>query len=109
MSIRTRKRDRAKVEALRIRILQVFPNCDRALKIAKEAYHRKDMGIARNRRFMNDKDIHFLINAYVRHTFTDYERLLASGMNRQEARTIVKQQIYLKIKEWGKGDGEEEQ
>ena len=39
--------------------------------------------------------------AYVRHTFTDYDTLLAQGYDRESARHFVMDEIAARLSEWG--------
>jgi hypothetical protein len=39
--------------------------------------------------------------AYVRHTFTDYDELLAQGYDRESARHFVIEDMQAVLKEWG--------
>jgi hypothetical protein len=40
------------------------------------------------------------VRAHVRHTHSDYDRLLAKGLERLEARAAVADQVAMVIKSW---------
>lgn len=103
-AVRRRELDLVYVEEFARRIAQVFPGCpnDRARVIAEHACEKYSGRVGRSaaaRRF-DDEAIGLAVRAHLRHTETSYDRLLAKGTDRSEARWQVRERVEQLLEAW---------
>jgi hypothetical protein len=112
--IRARKRKRAaeKREALdeqyinrfAERVRKLFPSCPRhtEIKIAEHACLKYSGRIGRTKsaKQFDEKAIYLAVSAHIRHGKTQYDKLLAKGYDRYDARDAVKEKVNHIIKKW---------
>lgn len=114
---RARSRDReaarrAELDALFVshfaqRIRRLFPGCptDRPEKIASHACRKYSGRIGRSAaaKRLDDEAVHLAVAAHVRHEETDYDGLLAQGVERREARQEVRAAMEDVLARWRQG------
>jgi len=92
------------VERFANEIRAVYPNCPpgEAAAIAKHACEKNSGRVGRtpSAKQLDSHMIERAVAAHIRHEHTDYDRLLSEGIDRQEARTQVKDAIHAVIKTW---------
>jgi hypothetical protein len=101
---RRRELDLGYIEEFAHRIAQAFPGCPggRARAIAEHACEKYSGRVGRSsaaRRF-DDEAIGLAIRAHVRHTETNYDALLAKGLDRGEARARVRERVDRMLEGW---------
>lgn len=112
--VRLRRRDRERVRrdqgdlafqaSLAAAIEHLFPGCppDRAESIARHAGARRSGRVGRTAagRALEERAVTAAVVASVRHTDTDYDELLMSGVPRQSAREQVRERIDAVLTTW---------
>jgi len=101
---RRRELDQAYLEEFARRIVQVFPGCPngRARAIAEHACEKYSGRVGRStaaRRF-DEEAIRLAVSAHLRHTETNYDVLLARGVDRAEARSRVRERVDRLLDAW---------
>ena len=85
-------------------VSELFPHCPPAAAeaIARHACRKYSGRIGRSAaaKELDAKAVELAVRAHVRHTHTEYDRLLASGTLRDEARQIVFDQVAKQLAEW---------
>lgn len=98
------KDDEKLAAAMARRILELFPGCppEEAIKIAQHTATRGSGRVGRSAagRALDDKALTLAVRAAVRHHWTDYDDLLAHGMDRELARGRVSGSIEERIEHW---------
>jgi hypothetical protein len=92
------------IEEFARRIGQMFPRCpgERARAIAEHACEKYSGRVGRSsaaRRF-DDEAIRLAVRAHLRHTDTNYDTLLATGVDRAEARSRVREHVDRLLETW---------
>lgn len=87
-----------------------FPGCLPATRtlIAERACARHSGRVGRSaaaKRF-DETAINLAVEAYLRHSSTDYDRLLAQGMERADARRAVRKDVDRLVDDWRRGRNE---
>ena len=81
-----------------------FPGCpgDREKEIAELAClkHSGRIGRSSSAKRFDKEAIRLAVIAHIRHTETDYDRLLAQGWDRSDARALVQPQIEKYLAKW---------
>ena len=89
------------------RILALFPGCpgERATAIARHAVTRGSGRVGRSAagRAVADEAVTLAVVASVRHRDTRYDRLLMSGVSREEARALVRNAVDAVLDRWRAG------
>ncbi|HEY3045259.1 MAG TPA: DUF2293 domain-containing protein [Vicinamibacterales bacterium] len=101
---RRREHDLGYIEEFARRIAQVFPSCpdERAQAIAEHACEKYSGRVGRSsaaRRF-DEEAIGFAVRAHLRHAETNYDALLAKGVDRGEARSRVRDRVDRLLEAW---------
>jgi len=85
-------------------IRRLFPGCpaDRPERIAAHACQKYSGRVGRSAaaRSLDDAAVHLAVAAHVRHAETDYDRLLAQGGERREARHAVRAAVEEVLARW---------
>lgn len=99
--------DRVYIEAFAGRIGQVFPGCpdERAWAIAEHACEKYSGRVGRSSaaRRLDEEAIRLAVRAHLRHTDTNYDALLARGVDRGEARSRVREDVDRLLESWSSG------
>lgn len=86
------------------RVRQLFPNCPvgREQVIAEHACQKYSGRVGRSAlaKNLDEKSILLAVNAHIRHAKTNYDKLLAQGMDRSSARNDVKDEIDKDLARW---------
>ena len=104
--VRRREQDRELVARMTKQIRILFPGCppDEAAHIAAHTAVRGSGRIGRTAagQALEEQALSFAVAAAVRHRHTDYDELLATGLDRASARQQVADQVQQILKEWRK-------
>ncbi len=96
--------EQAYVERFALRVRELFPNCpmDRERAIAEHACLKYSGRVGRSAaaKSYDDEAVRLAVLAHVRHVETPYDKLLASGRDRHEARRQVDAQARLVLAAW---------
>lgn len=96
--------DNKYVEQFANRVRKLFPGCppERELTIAEHACLKYSGRIGRTNAAKNlDEDaVRLAVTAHIRHTETDYDKLLAKGLDKWEARTKVDDMVSCVLNKW---------
>lgn len=112
--IRARRRERAAekrafqdqvyIKSFAQRIKELYPSCPskRAKSIAEHACQKYSGRVGRSAAAKNLEleTVRLAMIAHVRHTETGYDKLLAMGYDRQDARRQVMEEIFETLKKW---------
>jgi hypothetical protein len=86
-------------------IVRIFPGCpgDRADEVARHTGARGSGRVGRSAagRAFDPGALRLAVAASVRHRDTGYDELLMSGVNRAEARLLVRDEVERILEEWG--------
>lgn len=97
--------DRAYMERFAARIRELFPACPRGAEksIAEHACRKYSGRVGRSAaaRELDARAVELAVVAHVRHAETDYDRLLADGLDRLEARREVAAAVGAVLARWG--------
>ncbi len=89
------------------RVAELFPGCSPpiALRIAEHACEVSSDRVGRTAaaKAMEDDPVRLAVVAHVRHEHTHYDRLLAEGRDRDEARRMVAADVDQVLAQWGTG------
>jgi hypothetical protein len=106
---RRRELDLGYVEEFARRIGQVFPSCpgERARAIAEHACEKFSGRVGRSRaaREFDEEAIRLAVRAHLRHTDTNYDALLAQGLERGDARSRVRERVERLLDTWSQPAG----
>ena len=98
------KQDEKFVGQMTMRIREIFPNIppENALKIARHTAQRNSGRVGRTNagRSLEEEPLRFAVIAHIRHEFTRYDELLMRGVDRQEARRQIGNQIEVLLERW---------
>lgn len=107
-AVRRQESDRKYVEQFAKRVRALFPGlpAGREQVIAEHACLKYSgrVGRSASAKSLAEEALRLAVVAHVRHTETDYDRLLAKGYDRQEARAVVRETVGLVLARW---EGEE--
>jgi hypothetical protein len=99
--------DAAFVEAFGRRVGELFPGCPRVAQQAIAAHACKKysgrVGRSAAAKDLDANAVELAVRAHVRHAHTPYDRLLADGMDRFEARREVAARVDEFLKVWASG------
>jgi hypothetical protein len=103
-AVRRAEMDQAYLADFAARIRELFPNCPPGLdqEIAEHACQKYSgrVGRSANAKALEKKAVELAMIAHIRHTETRYDALLASGVERKEARETIKGEIDRIISRW---------
>lgn len=96
--------DAAYVEAFARRLGELFPGCPREVRreIAEHACQKYSGRVGRSAaaKELDAKAVELAVRAHIRHAYTSYDRLLAQGMERFDARREVAPLVDESLKRW---------
>lgn len=108
-AVRRAELDRQYVQRFAERVRQLFPDCPRGVEvtIAEHACFKYSGRVGRSAaaKALDADTVHLAVRAHVRHRRTSYDRLLATGYDRRDARLEVSEQVRDVLLAW-RGDGE---
>jgi hypothetical protein len=96
--------DREYIERFAERVRELYPDCPAGTdqKIAEHACLKYSGRVGRSAaaRALDEEAVRLAVVAHVRHVKTRYDRLLASGWDRREARREVESQVWSVLEVW---------
>jgi hypothetical protein len=96
--------DAAYVEAFARRVGQLFPGCPRSARqaIAEHACQKYSGRVGRSAaaKELDVEPVELAVRAHIRHAHTPYDRLLAHGADRADARREVTSQVEAVLSRW---------
>ncbi len=102
--VRRLEQDEELAEAMRAKLMEMFPGCPEkdAASIARHTSQRGSGRVGRSEagRNLDEEALRLAAVAHIRHQHTDYDELLMSGMERQDARDSVRRQIEETLRRW---------
>jgi len=106
-AIRRQRLDGEYIDKFAQKIRELFPHCpeDEEIQIAEHACMKNSGRIGRSAeaKEFSDTAITLATIAHVRHTMTEYDKLLANGFVREDAREEIRDELDEIIDEWRKG------
>jgi hypothetical protein len=103
-AIRREESDRQYVEQFARRARELFPACPagRELEIAEHACQKYSgrVGRSASAKSLDEDAVRLAVIAHIRHRETNYDRLLARGYDRWDARAEVESAVYRTLKSW---------
>ena len=103
-ALRRNELDRQYVEQFAVRVRELFPKCPtgREREIAEHACLKYSgrVGRSASAKALNSEAVRLAVIAHIRHRETQYDRLLASGCERWEARAQVEEAVDRVLKMW---------
>ncbi len=100
------KEDERYLVAFRAEILKHYPSCpaDEASAIAEHACEKYSGRVGRSAmaKELDAEAVDLAVRAHVRHCHTGYDKMLARGEDRREARDRVRDAMELVLSEWAK-------
>ena len=103
-AVRSEEIDQQFVEQFSRRVLELFPGCPpgREKAIAEHACQKFSGRVGRSAaaKHLDESAVRLAVIAHIRHTDTEYDRLLASGMERREARAMIQNSIEHLLERW---------
>jgi hypothetical protein len=104
---RRQELDAEYVEKCARRIAELFPGCpgDEQRTIAEHACRKYSGRVGRSAaaKELEAGAVELAVRAHVRHTHTQYDELLSSGVSRGEARGLVVGEVATRLEEWQRG------
>jgi hypothetical protein len=105
-AVRREAVDRQYLEMFSRRVRELFPGCpdNREVEIAEHACLKYSgrVGRSASAKSLDVAAVRLAVAAHIRHRETEYDRLLAAGVERREARAIVKSAINEILSGWEK-------
>jgi hypothetical protein len=103
-AIRREALDQKYIEAFAARVRELYPACPRGreFEIAEHACLKYSgrVGRSASAKTLDPQTVAIAVIAHVRHRETDYDRLLARGIDRREARALVQAAIAECMEKW---------
>jgi hypothetical protein len=103
-AVRREEMDRQYVEQFAQRVRELFPACPmgRETAIAEHACRKYSgrVGRSASAKSLGEDAVRLAVIAHIRHRETDYDRLLARGYDRREARTEVESAVGKVLRSW---------
>jgi hypothetical protein len=104
-AVRREDVDRRYVEQFAQRVRELFPGCPagREAEIAEHACLKYSgrVGRSMSAKSLDEAAVRLAVAAHIRHRETEYDRLLAGGYERREARAAVKGFVNDVLNRWG--------
>lgn len=105
-AVRRSEHDKALVQQMQSRLVEIFPGCPEkdAGRIASHTGQRGSGRVGRSEagRNLEAEPLRLAAIAYIRHRYTDYDKLLMRGMGRALARDCVLDKIQAVLNRWEK-------
>jgi hypothetical protein len=106
-AVRREEVDRQYVERFAQRVREIFPACPkgRETAIAEHACRKYSgrVGRSASAKSLDEEAVRLAVTAHIRHRETDYDRLLARGYDRREARDAVERVVDQVLGSWEAG------
>ncbi|HEV2667795.1 MAG TPA: DUF2293 domain-containing protein [Blastocatellia bacterium] len=106
-AVRREELDRKYVERFAQRVREIFPACPRGREtaIAEHACRKYSgrVGRSASAKSLDEEAVRLAVIAHIRHRETDYDRLLARGYDRREARVEVEEAVDRVLRNWEAG------
>lgn len=106
-ALRREELDQQYVEQFSHRVREMFPSCppEREQVIAEHACQKYSGRVGRSSaaKQLDEPAVRLAVIAHIRHAETKYDTLLASGMERREARALVQNSIEQVLESWKAG------
>jgi hypothetical protein len=107
-AVRRSAEDQAYADAFARRVAELYPGCP-AGEAAAIAHHACVVGSGRIGRSSEAKQleahaVELAVRAHVRHAHTDYDELLATGVDRADARALVRGRVDDVLAGWSGAD-----
>jgi len=103
-AVRREELDRKYVEEFANRVRGLFPGCPagREVAIAEHACQKYSgrVGRSASAKSLDEAAVRLAVIAHIRHQETDYDRLLARGSDRREAREAVERSVSQALGRW---------
>ena len=103
-ALRREELDQQYVEQFSHRVSEIFPSCPpgREQVIAEHACQKYSGRVGRSAaaKQLDEPAVRLAVIAHIRHAETEYDTLLASGMERREARALVQNSIERVLESW---------
>jgi hypothetical protein len=103
-AVRREELDRQYVEQFAQRVRELFPACPagREAAIARHACQKYSgrVGRSASAKSLDGEAVLLAVIAHIRHRETDYDRLLARGYDRREARALVEGAVDHVLRNW---------
>jgi hypothetical protein len=104
-ALRREESDQKYVVQFAARVKELFPRMPpgREVEIAEHACRKYSgrVGRSADAKVLDEKAVRLAVLAHIRHRETDYDRLLAHGYERSDARTSVRASVDRTMGEWG--------
>ena len=103
----TEKRDTALIREAAAELASQFPEMpkeDREL-VLKHGFRKHSGRVGRTAQIPMNRKAQLAVFAHIRHKHTQYDKLLRSGMDRDEARRLVQKRIRSLLRKWGAQEG----
>jgi len=98
------REDRKLADEMTARIRAIYPKCppEEARRIAEHTAERGSGRVGRSAagRALEDKALELAVRAAVRHRKTDYDAMLANGVEREDARRQVSDRVDEVLEHW---------
>lgn len=96
------KKDTALEDKARVELLKQFPRIpkDRVQQILRHMLRKRSCRVGRSKDMETRQMVALGVTAHIRHRCTDYDRRMAQGIVKEEARRRVKDDIENVVKEW---------
>jgi len=108
VAVRTAELDKLYIKEFAGRLRELFPYCPVLLEneIAEHACKKYSgrVGRSANAKELNEQSIRLAVIAHIRHTETNYDKLLESMVKKVDARKMVYPAVNAVLKYWGKGE-----
>jgi hypothetical protein len=106
-AVRREEVDRQYMERFARRVRELFPGCPkgRETAIAEHACRKYSgrVGRSASAKSLDEEAVLLAVIAHIRHRETNYDRLLARGYDRREARVEVEKAVDLVLRNWEAG------
>lgn len=108
LAVRTAIIDRQYIKEFALRLRELFPHCPVGLEreIAEHACKKYSGRVGRSAKAkeLNEKSVHLAVVAHIRHSETNYDKLLGSMVKKIDARKMVYSEVNRVLKYWENGE-----
>lgn len=103
-ALRRLERDKIYVEQFGLKIRELFPGCpeNREILIAQHTClkYSDRVGRTKSAKDLNEKAVKLAVAAHIRHTETNYDKLLSLGVPRRQARAEIQEMVKSLMLSW---------
>jgi hypothetical protein len=108
-ALRRDELDQEYVRAFSERVRALYPRCPagREQVIAEHACRKYSGRVGRSAaaKRLDEEAVRLAVEAHIRHTETDYDKLLRQGLDRRDARHEVRDRVWRVLDRWGDSNG----